>query len=75
MKRDRSGRLRRSALMRDAYICQTCKQPFPEGNLEADHIIPLHEGGWDIISNIQILCIPCHSMKTKAEKSDGSHQS
>ncbi len=32
-----------------------------------DHIIPLSQGGTDLASNRQRLCIPCHVAKTTAE--------
>ena len=70
LARNRSGKLRQQVLVRDDYICQMCKQPYPETNLEADHIIPLSQGGEDRAVNMQILCIPCHAVKTKSERSD-----
>lgn len=37
------------------------------GRLQLDHIIPLFKGGINTMSNVQILCIPCHKHKTKTE--------
>lgn len=70
IKRDRSGRLRRSALERDGYTCQKCNEPYPESNLQADHTIPLSQGGPDEIQNIQTLCLSCHADKTLGERVD-----
>ncbi|MFN9295662.1 MAG: HNH endonuclease [Planctomyces sp.] len=36
--------------------------------MEVDHIIPLHQGGPDTLSNSQTLCIKCHQEKTKNER-------
>lgn len=35
---------------------------------EIDHIIPRSRGGGDARSNLQGLCKPCHSAKTKRER-------
>ena len=34
---------------------------------EADHIIPSSEGGDNSVTNCQILCWPCHEIKTSNE--------
>lgn len=36
---------------------------------EADHILPLADGGTWELSNGQLLCVPCHRHKTAAENS------
>ena len=58
--------LRKQALERDGYRCQQCGKP---GRLEADHVIPLMDGGaaWDP-DNIQALCVSCHLQKTRLER-------
>ena len=45
---------------RDFYRCQSCGSPF---NLVPDHIIPIHAGGCDDISNLQTLCHACNASK------------
>lgn len=37
--------------------------------LEVEHIIPLSEGGLNEDSNLQLMCGPCHKVKTSAERS------
>ena len=67
-KRTRAAAKRKQVLARDEYTCRMCGEPYPEYNLEADHIIPLAEGGPDNISNMQTLCCACHNKKTEAER-------
>lgn len=35
---------------------------------ETDHIIPLKDGGENLISNLQLLCIKCHMRKTLSQR-------
>ena len=59
-------RLRRVALDRDGWRCQSCGRA---GRLEADHVVPLERGGapWSL-DNLQVLCRGCHIAKTRAER-------
>ena len=43
--------------------CNGCKTHFETRNLTVDHIIPRSRGGTDHISNLQLLCSACNSMK------------
>lgn len=48
--------------------CQSCERAvFGKGEIHLDHIVPLSQGGTDDDDNLQILCVPCHEEKTKAE--------
>lgn len=51
--------------------CNFCNtEVFKEGsssNCDIDHIIPLYLGGSVCISNLQILCVTCHRVKTAYE--------
>ncbi len=38
-------------------------------NLEIDHRVPLHLGGFNRIENLWLLCRDCHKAKTSAEQS------
>jgi 5-methylcytosine-specific restriction protein A len=53
---------------RDCGLCQGCKAKgiARPGGL-VDHIKPLWEGGSDEDANKQLLCKPCHDVKTAAE--------
>ena len=37
-------------------ICPVCKKSFAIGEMEADHIVPWHEGGKTSLDNCQMLC-------------------
>jgi 5-methylcytosine-specific restriction enzyme A len=67
-KRKGRSKRRMRILSRDSFLCNHCSQPFPESNLEVDHIIPLVQGGSDDDCNLQTLCKPCHLKKTVAER-------
>ncbi len=47
---------------RDGWKCVECQA---DGELHADHIIPLSKGGSNDLSNLQTLCVTCHELKTK----------
>ncbi|MBP0614288.1 HNH endonuclease [Jiella mangrovi] len=58
--------LRALAKRRDGYRCVQCGAA---GDLEVDHIKPVRthrELAFDL-SNLQTLCVPCHSRKTRVE--------
>ena len=41
---------------------------------EADHIVPVAEGGGETsLDNFQTLCTPCHAKKTKAQADAKKH--
>ena len=44
-------------------FCNGCEEHFQPRNLTVDHIIPRAKGGTDHISNLQLLCGACNSMK------------
>lgn len=62
------------------YKCAACAEEFTSTNIEVDHIesVVASTGfvSWDVYidrlfcekSNLQVLCKPCHKIKTKEEK-------
>ena len=48
---------------RQEGICNGCKVLFPFRNLTVDHVVPRARGGGDDLSNLQLLCGACNSMK------------
>ena len=43
--------------------CQVCAVELLGNDGEVDHIVALVDGGRDLISNLQRLCLPCHNQK------------
>ncbi len=87
--------LRRECLKRDLGVCAICAraclgltwtQKLELGisrnrrdAWDADHIIPLIEGGTNWMNNIRTLCLPCHKAQTKTlagrrKKKKGPHE-
>jgi hypothetical protein len=62
------------------FLCNRCKQWFPDSKMDIDHIAPLGGiNGWDKIvdwykraypeiEGYQMLCKPCHVIKTNSDK-------
>ena len=48
---------------RQEGICNGCKVLFPFRNMTVDHVVPRARGGSDDLSNLQLLCGACNSMK------------
>jgi 5-methylcytosine-specific restriction protein A len=66
----------RAAHLQDEPLCRECRKV---GRVMAathvDHIIPRTAGGADYDeSNLQSLCMPCHSAKTRREERQGAGQ-
>lgn len=66
------GRMQRSVLERDGWICQRCgRLCAPQKSKHAvrghwatvDHIVPRSRGGWDDPVNLQTLCAACNEAK------------
>ena len=54
---------RKSLYGEQGGYCNGCKHHFELRNFHVDHIIPRTKGGTDYISNLQLLCGSCNSMK------------
>lgn len=65
------------------YKCAKCKKHFVAADVQVDHVLPVVDPkvgfiGWDSfidrifceIENLQVLCKPCHKVKTEEEKSE-----
>ena len=50
-------------LLRDGYQCQACGAVVHGKAAHVDHIVPKSKGGSDLASNLQVLCLSCHSRK------------
>lgn len=64
-RRQLSTRARLDLFLAHKGRCASCTLPIPPGKgWDIDHIIPLAIGGPDTTDNMQILCRPCHGVKT-----------
>ena len=50
-------------LVRDNYQCQVCGAVVTGKAAHVDHIVAKSKGGSDEVSNLQALCLSCHSKK------------
>lgn len=59
------------------YLCASCNSEFTQKDVQVDHVAPIGTGKtWDEFidglfcekENLQVLCIPCHKIKSLKEK-------
>lgn len=63
----RAGLAQRNRIrLRDGYRCRRCSIAVRIG--EVDHIKSLEEGGTNDDTNLQLLCIRCHKLKTATDR-------
>lgn len=55
---------KREAYQRQGGVCAKCEDPFPIGEMQADHIVPWSKGGKTVAENCQMLCQPCNATKS-----------
>lgn len=54
---------------RQQWRCNVCGELLDEA-FEVDHVVPLHLGGADELSNAQAICAADHARKTVAEEAE-----
>ena len=62
---------RRRVLDRDQHTCQLSGPDCTGTATEADHVVPVAEGGTDDEGNGQAACATCHAVKTRQEIARG----
>ena len=68
-----AARLYRTVRAVGAERCAACVLLFPARFLRIDHVVPLADGGRDVMSNLQILCVDCHRVKSSTEASERAY--
>lgn len=48
------------------WMCKLCSHSL-KSTSQVDHIVPLFDGGSNDMTNLEILCVDCHSKKTQME--------
>jgi 5-methylcytosine-specific restriction protein A len=62
-------KLRNRIMQRDNELCQVCiKRNLLTKAREVDHILSKADGGTDDESNLQSICLACHSRKSIEER-------
>ena len=72
---------KKSGRLAQHFLCNQCKEDYPQKDVEVDHIIPIVSPAtgfttWDDFikglfcdaSNLQVLCKTCHLTKSKKER-------
>ena len=68
------ARVKVRVFTRAGGVCAECTLPIRGKLLPAyDHIQALINGGKHAESNLQLLCVPCHALKTKADVAEKSY--
>lgn len=59
--------LRKACFERDQGFCRLCRRDLGITGepYEADHKIPVVEGGLNCLANLRTLCLPCHRGETR----------
>lgn len=72
---DSTWRKVRLAVLREEPLCRLCKgRGLIVPAEHVDHILALNNGGTSERSNLQPLCVPCHSRKTVMEDGGLGHK-
>lgn len=61
----RKEKIRRDLMVRDGIGCKHCH--IASKPLTVDHIKPIIKGGDNCMENLQLLCVPCHIIKTRKD--------
>lgn len=48
--------------------CEGCGITLQPAEWECDHLVALRDGGTNDITNLRVLCKPCHQRKTRSER-------
>lgn len=66
------NRVRSRLLLRSGGRCERCISRIVVGRWNADHRQAIINGGENRESNLQVLCLNCHTVKTKADVAEKS---
>lgn len=61
-------KLRLAVMKKDNFRCVWCGYGAPQVNIEIDHIVPVSQGGKNILENLQVMCHECNMAKASEER-------
>lgn len=67
-RREFSAKVKAAAFERANGICEKCTCKLYVGRFHYDHINPDEMGGEPTLSNAAVLCVACHSQKTRKDR-------
>lgn len=67
MRREFPTKVKVAAFERCGGRCEGCGVRLTPGKFAYDHALPDWLGGEPVLSNVQVLCVACHSQKTHGE--------
>jgi 5-methylcytosine-specific restriction enzyme A len=65
-----SKKVKVAAFERSQGHCECCTARLWAGKVHYDHRIPDAQGGEPTLENCQVLCVPCHTVKTAKDAAD-----
>lgn len=67
-------KIRANLVKRDGYGCRHCHIHRAGETLTIDHVVPISVGGSNALTNLQLLCRPCHEKKSLQEQDTIAYQ-
>lgn len=73
---DGAARRARAALTKamTMVLCRSCRRYYYPHEVQVDHVVALADGGFDVDTNLQVLCTRCHREKTTRENAERSRR-
>jgi len=70
VRKEFSAKVKTAAFKRCKGFCEQCTKKLFPGDYHYDHVIPDGLTGDAILDNCRVLCLACHSVKTRSDVAD-----